>query len=261
MVEFDVHNLQKYKLGLHIAQATLIAFSWILEIVVFRKAKSIDGRPGWYFGMCFLSIPAIIFLTMTLRFPRTRKFANPYALATVDFLWAILWLSAFAAQASYNSSRKCTGACGASKAIVGFGVIIWFCWVITTIMSLYGVMYWSREGYLPGASRAPYNAQSIDPDKEAFSTAPHDDDYAPVQNTDDQDAPDHEGSRYGARTGSQGSRFGASSPSFGGGYVPPSVSDEPSVYTGYSGAASVHSGTGGRVHFPDARYDNVTVLN
>jgi hypothetical protein len=51
MLEFDVHNLQKYKLGLHIAQAAFIVISWVLEIVVFRDATKVDGRPGWYFGL------------------------------------------------------------------------------------------------------------------------------------------------------------------------------------------------------------------
>lgn len=63
---------------------------------------------------------------MTPRFPRTRKFANPYALAAVDFVWTIFWISAFASQASYNTSGKCKGACSASKAVVGLGVFIWY---------------------------------------------------------------------------------------------------------------------------------------
>lgn len=261
MIEFDISQFQTYKMAIHIAQAAFIAIAWIIEIVVFRKAATIDGRPGWYFGLCFLSIPAIIYLTMTIRYPLTRKYANAYALATVDFVWAIFWLSAFAAQASYNSSGKCKGACGGSKAVVGLGVFIWLFFVVTTIMSLFSVSYWSREGYLPGASRAPYNAHAIDPDKEAFSTAPHDDDYATVPNTDDHEIPDHAGSAYSGAGGSTGSRFGASSPSFGGGYVPPSVHDESPEYTGYGGAGSVHSGPGGRAAFPSGRYDNVGVLS
>jgi hypothetical protein len=75
---------------------------------------------------CFLTIPAIIFLTMTPRFPRTRKFANPYAMATVDGVFCILWLSAFSAQAAYNTSGKCGNACGISKAVVAFGVVLWY---------------------------------------------------------------------------------------------------------------------------------------
>lgn len=159
-------------------------------------------------------------------------------------------------------------------------------------------MYWKREGYLPGASRAPYNSTALDndPDKEAFSTAPHDDEYAPVHNTDDHDhSPEpsayggsgigHEPSAYGgaptsayggssgvghpasAYGGSASSRYdGASGPSYvggAGGYVSPSVHEEANaVYTGYTGAkpGAAHS-IGGRVQFPDARYDNIGVLN
>jgi hypothetical protein len=51
MVEFDVHNLQKIKLAVHITQAAFIVVSWVIEIVVFNKASSIDSRPGWYFGL------------------------------------------------------------------------------------------------------------------------------------------------------------------------------------------------------------------
>jgi hypothetical protein len=51
MVEFDVHNLQKIKLAVHITQAAFIVVSWVIEIIVFHNASSIDGRPGWYFGL------------------------------------------------------------------------------------------------------------------------------------------------------------------------------------------------------------------
>jgi len=257
MVEFDVHNIQKIKLGVHITQVAFIVVSWVIEIVVFNKASSIDGRPGWYFGLCFLTIPAIIYLTMTPRFPRTRKFGPPLAFTIVDILFAFLWISAFASQASYNSSGKCKGACGASKAIVGMGVFIWLFWCLTALMSVYGYIYFRREGYLPGASRAPHNANMIDPDKEAFSTAPHDDEYAPVHNVDEHELPDHhEGSGYGAGSSSVGGGYDA--PSYtSGGYQPPQVHDEPTGYTGYTGSAPVNTGPGGRLQFPDARYDNV----
>lgn len=63
---------------------------------------------------------------MVGRFPRTRKFANPYALAAVDFTFAVLWLSAFAAVANWNGTGKCDDGCGTSKGVVGMGVIIWY---------------------------------------------------------------------------------------------------------------------------------------
>ncbi|KAG9235407.1 hypothetical protein BJ875DRAFT_272380 [Amylocarpus encephaloides] len=275
-MEFAAHQLQKIKLGVHIAQAVLIVVTWILEIVVFRSSAKIDGRLGWVFGLCFLSVIPLIFLTMTPRFPRTRKFANPYALATVDGLFCLLWLTAFACQANYNSSEleagkpKCGDGCGRSKAVVGLGVFIWLLWALTTLMSLYGVVYYKREGYLPGASRAPHNAQQIDPDKEAFSTAPHDE-YAPVHNIDDHDVL-HDNNEtaipaYGANSSSP--HFGSSSNSpyeggLGGGCVPPFVHDENTSYMGYSGQAapSYHTpgsvgSAAGRAQFPSASYNNV----
>lgn len=55
-LEFDAHNLQTIKLGVHIAQAVLVFITWALEIAVFHNASSIDGRPGWYFGLVGYSL-------------------------------------------------------------------------------------------------------------------------------------------------------------------------------------------------------------
>lgn len=52
MFEFEVHQFQKIKIGVHIAQAVFIFVSWAIEIAVFKaKDSKIDGRPGWYFGL------------------------------------------------------------------------------------------------------------------------------------------------------------------------------------------------------------------
>jgi hypothetical protein len=141
-------------------------------------------------------------------------------------------------------------------------------------MSLYGVTYYKREGYLPGASRAPNNANQIDPDKDAFSTAPHDE-YAPVHNIDDHDhnaiheAHDTSIPTYGGP--SSNSHFGDSSYGGGMGYVSPAVHDDNTSYTGYSGESSApaystqppsivgYSGSvgsaAGRAQFPHAAYN------
>lgn len=63
---------------------------------------------------------------MTARFPRTRRFAHPYGLTTVDALFMVMWLSAFAAVASWNTAGKCGDGCKLSKTIVGLGVFIWY---------------------------------------------------------------------------------------------------------------------------------------
>ncbi|TVY38037.1 hypothetical protein LSUB1_G005278 [Lachnellula subtilissima] len=278
IMEFGVQHLQMGKLGLHIAQTVLVFVSWVLDITVFRSSAKIDGRVGWNFGVCFLTIPALIYLTMTPRFPRARKLANPYAMAVVDCLFCVIWLSAFATVANWNGAGKCGDGCGKAKGVVALGVFTWLLWIATSLISLYGVVYYKREGYLPGASRAPTNAQMIDPDKEAFSAGAHDghdDEYAPVHEEQDMlhDADHHDGqssSHYdeGEQYGGGGSAYGAGSGSgsaYGAGsYVPPTVHDEPTGYggagmmhdepTGYGGAPAMHNG---RAQFPSARYDNV----
>jgi hypothetical protein len=37
----------------------------------------------------------------------------------VDSVFAVLWLSAFASQAAYNTANSCGTACAVSKAVVG----------------------------------------------------------------------------------------------------------------------------------------------
>jgi len=61
---------------------------------------------------------------MTPRFSRARKFAEPHAMLVVDLLFTIIWLSAFATQAAYNTSGLCGKGCSLSKAIVALGVFI-----------------------------------------------------------------------------------------------------------------------------------------
>jgi hypothetical protein len=123
---------------------------------------------------------------------------------------------------------------------------------LTSAMSIYGLIYFRRNGNLPGASRAPTNAQMIDPDRDAFSTAPHDDEYAPVH-MNDKDNEHHEMDN-GEHSGSQ-----AYDPiSYGGGYVPPTVSDVDTSYRTY-GSERPPSNTyvdeeAGRVRFPAGNY-------
>lgn len=41
----------------------------------------------------------------------------------VDVVFTVVWLSAFASQAAYNTANDCGNACNQSKAIVGLGVV------------------------------------------------------------------------------------------------------------------------------------------
>jgi len=119
-------------------------------------------------------------------------------------------------------------------------------------------MYYRREGYLPGASRAPHNASMIDPDKEAFSTTPHDE-YAPVHDTDDHEIHNANSPYSGAGPSSMGgapygdAAYGGA-PSYTGAYAPPRVEDEDTTYSAaYSGRQSPGIGPTGRLQFSDGR--------
>lgn len=61
---------------------------------------------------------------MAPRSPRVRKIAEPHAMLVVDAVFTIVWLSAFATQAAYNTANMCGSACKMSKAIVGLGFFV-----------------------------------------------------------------------------------------------------------------------------------------
>ncbi|KAL5604082.1 hypothetical protein BROUX41_002071 [Berkeleyomyces rouxiae] len=188
LLNIDENNVPRLKLLLHSFQIFCVSIAWICEIIVFKNAK-ITSNNGWVFGLCFLSIPAWIFLVMTPRFDKTRRFAEPHAMLTLDVIFSILWLSGFAAQAAYNSYGNCSGACGASKAVVGFGVLTCLSWIPCIILSMFTLQYYNNNSnYLPGyEQKRRFGDSSIDPDKAAFSMNPHDEDAYASLNDDDRD--------------------------------------------------------------------------
>ncbi len=82
---------------------------------------------------------------------------------------------------------------------------------MTTFLSIYSVKYYQRNNRLPGYDRTGPQSQNIDPDKAAFSMAPHDEEaYAPINANDHQDHEEHDGGYGGA--GAQGPYAGPSDP-------------------------------------------------
>ncbi|KAF6819789.1 chaperone-binding protein [Colletotrichum sojae] len=222
-LDFDPEYVPGVKLGLHIFQFLLSFVIWALEIAVFRAdGAQIVGNNGWTFGVCFLSVPAWIYLIMAPRWPRTRKLANPYAMVAVDGTFAVIWLSAFATQAAYNTANMCGTACNLSKAIVGLGVFVTLLFCVSTFVSLYTLKHYQFHGALPGYDKQKIGNDNIDPDKAAFSMAPHDEEaYAPVNMDDHLDesnpynnTPSNQGS-YNDRYGNNTSAYGAGSTAYG----------------------------------------------
>ncbi|CAH0017248.1 unnamed protein product [Clonostachys rhizophaga] len=187
--EWEPSYVPPVKLGLHVAQLVISFVIWCLEIAVFRgEDAQIVGLNGWTFGVCFMSIPAWVYLIMTPRFDRTRHLANANAMLALDVAFVIIWLSAFSTQASYNAKELCGKACNLSAAIVGLGVVETVFWIATVIVSGFTWNYFKFHGSLPGYDNRKLGGESIDPDKAAFSMAPHDDDAYERVNMDDHEA-------------------------------------------------------------------------
>lgn len=114
-------------------------------------------------------------------------------------------------------------------------------------MSVYGIKYYRTNGVLPGASRAPYGSSKIDPDKDAFSTAPHE--YAEMHNNDnDLESDMHEHETV------VGDQFDTS---YNGGYVSSHHGGSVSSHGSHDNVhdnVSFSGGSENRVHFPPANY-------
>ncbi|KAL4932943.1 uncharacterized protein BDV17DRAFT_143947 [Aspergillus undulatus] len=191
---------------IHGLQAFLIFLGWALTIAIFTKGGGIDGRSGYYFALCWFSIPGLIYLVAVPMWPRARRFGNVYAFATVDCFYTLLWLVAWACMASYVAQGKREGKdtstdnkndsentnakraeedenkggcdnwkygsaskCHVSTASCIIGVAIFVLFLLTAWMSFRNVMHFRRTGTLPDAVSDPtFAAQS----KAAFSSNP-----------------------------------------------------------------------------------------
>ncbi|KAF4982373.1 hypothetical protein FZEAL_1992 [Fusarium zealandicum] len=241
--EFDPDMVPNLKVGLHSFQIILSFVAWCLEIGVLNGKKAlVTGKNGWTFAVCFLSVPAWIFLIMTPRWNRTRKFAQPHAMLAVDCLMCIIWLSAFATQASYNAEGSCKDRCNISKGIVGCGVLVTYVPYLpptasrlrlpptyqrsstnmfrsilfagSSFVSAYTLKYYTFHGNLPGYdNRQIRSGDNIDPDKAAFSMAPHDDEaYERVNMDDNEPTGNPYGGGYNNSSYNSTSRYGEANP-------------------------------------------------
>lgn len=271
-LELDPDLVPKLKLGLHSAQILVALVGSCMGIAVFvGKDAKVVGNNGWTFGVFFLTIPAWVYLIMTPRFARTRKWAEPHAMLAVDVVFTIIWLSAFAAQAAYNSSGSCGQACGISKGVVAMGVFVCLLFGATAFISAFTLTYWKFHGSLPGYDNRKLRSgdNNIDPDKAAFSMAPHDEEAYERVNMDDHDNnnPYADTGRYEHANpyshdgdGDDPDRYGA---------LPPRRTELFNQETEYSSAGPASHGYGGSqvgsqvsysdepAKFPVANYDRV----
>ncbi|MCJ1256776.1 hypothetical protein MMC24_004600 [Lignoscripta atroalba] len=180
---------------LHALQALLVFVAWAVTIAIFTQPDSTGSPTTFYFILCWFSVPAFIFLTAIPAFARTKRFANPYALAAVDILFTILWFAALIAVAVWTNSgikageakkndedaKGCSAfgygpekTCKLSRVTVNLGVIIFLLFLATSLISAYNLIYYRKNGHLPNATPEFSDPTSNEAQKYAFSSNPND---------------------------------------------------------------------------------------
>ncbi|KAL8840546.1 MAG: hypothetical protein Q9170_001299 [Blastenia crenularia] len=150
-------------------------------------------------GLCWFCIPLLIYQAGIPQFNRTRRFSNAYAHAAIDVLLAIFWFAAFISVATWTNEgiKKGVGRpgvkgcdafawgdgksrgskCHLSQATIGMGVVIFLLFLATSFISIQNLLYYRRNGSLPGTTPQSHPLPAHDEDdqaKYAFSSNPHD---------------------------------------------------------------------------------------
>ncbi|KAH8724755.1 hypothetical protein GQ44DRAFT_617465 [Phaeosphaeriaceae sp. PMI808] len=186
--------IQKCKIVAHVGQTLFIFVGLCITIAVLTKAGDTGSATKFYLALCFLSIPAIIYLVMVPMWSRAQRFANAYAFLAVDVAYTILWFAAFIAVAMWNSSgvkegakeknipddaRNCTtfkwgseSKCSISRSSVGIGAVVFVLFAITSGVSGYYLAKFMKEGVLPYESKEanPHHISGESAKDHAWST-------------------------------------------------------------------------------------------
>ncbi|KAL8902553.1 MAG: hypothetical protein Q9207_004589 [Kuettlingeria erythrocarpa] len=199
--------LQKSKVVLHGIQGLVVFLAWAITIAVFTKPGSTDGRTKFYFALCWFCIPLLIYQVAVPQFNRTKRFSNAYAHVAIDALLSIFWFAATISVATwtnegikngvarpdhkgcdaflYGDGKSGGSKCRLSQATIGMGVVIFLLCLATTFISVKNLLFYRRNGSLPGVTTAsdtgahplPHHHSNDDDDnqaKYAFSSNPND---------------------------------------------------------------------------------------
>ncbi|EEH46552.2 uncharacterized protein PADG_02650 [Paracoccidioides brasiliensis Pb18] len=200
---FSSFHFPRMKMLLHGLQGFVVFLGWALTVAVFTRDGDTDGRTAYYFALCWLTAPALVYLAAVPMWPRTRRFGNAYAFAAIDVLFAVLWFASWVAVASYVGAGKKEGekdkknkdrnGCDAfafgspakcrlstGTAVLGVGVCLLF--IATSYLSIRNLIEYRRSGTMPYEGSDPTFAAHS---KAAFSSNP-------AQDFDDEDDRDAE---------------------------------------------------------------------
>jgi translocation protein SEC72 len=153
----------------------------------------------------------LVYLVMVPMWSRAQRFANIYAFAALDAASVVLWLSAWAAMASYVSEGKGKGEndkasgcdnfkfgsparCKISQGVIFLGVLLMLAFGATTFISYKAIMHFKRTGEMPDHSVG--NDNMAKQTQDAFSSnMRHDDPFE--DNQEDLDPRQGGSSGYG----------------------------------------------------------------
>ncbi|KAI5302852.1 hypothetical protein KEM56_000280 [Ascosphaera pollenicola] len=234
----------------HACQGFVIFIAWAMTIAVFTRDGSTDGRTAYYFALCWVTYPALIYLACFPMWPRTARFSNPYAFVTLDLLFGLLWFVAWICIATYVGTGKSEGEskdskktgcdafaygspgkCKLSTGTTILGVIVFLMFIFTSYLSIRTVVEYRRTGTTPFNNQ--YDPTFAAQSNEAFSSNPN-----PAHEFDEEESHQHGDSSLDATNMGGYSSLGGREEDYAPLQQPTEVSDlhrpvpyDPSIYS------------------------------
>jgi len=160
--------LQRATFGFHVLQALMIPITMGVTGASMLQAGSANSSTKYMFAMCWLTIPALIYVTMTPRFQRTKPLANPFAICGFNCVFTFFWFIAPIALGVANTKSQVAGRdaralveedfpkdtkpscetalfpkeCSLNSAAVGLGVFMFLFLTATSITAIYVAIYY-----------------------------------------------------------------------------------------------------------------------
>ncbi|KAL7267733.1 hypothetical protein RUND412_009667 [Rhizina undulata] len=207
----DAALLQKANLVMHVIQGVwIVVVLGVITTSLLQPGNS-SGQESFMFTLCWLSIPGLIYLTQTPRFPRTKMFAHPYWIIGINTIYVILWFASFVALAVFTSNGIAAGvanatdpaiksaggcavffngtgqdpkACTMNQAASGLGAIMWLFWLATFGIALWSAIFFSKNRVSPFEDLTEPSNEIQETTKDAFSSS---DEYALINKHDQDD--------------------------------------------------------------------------
>lgn len=231
--------LQRATTGFQTLQALFIPIIMGVTGASMLQANAADSSSKFMFALCWLTIPALIYVAMTPRFARTKPLSNPYAICGFNCLICFFWFVAPIALGVYNTkaqqqgydkihrdfNNKAPGAvaeadlpsspscntttgtpkeCSLNHADVGLAVFNFLFWFATTLMAIYVALYYRVHLITPWEAHSAQigGEQVTEHTKQAFGEDdPQGVDYALIN---DEERSRSSNTPYSAQSMSQG---------------------------------------------------------